>query len=397
MSASTAPSSGLRLDVGQLMAAAETATGLSDWGKDRTFRIGLDKLAESMNAMDAPDTLVRQAGMRLTGSLITRLHFVEDEKQHPEVLQEKIERPLVIVGLPRTGTTITYDLLALDPAARAPRNWEFAMPWPAPEIATWDSDPRIAQLDAIFAHLLQGAPKLRDIQDIEARACAECNLAFTHHFASTQFPAEWGLISYGKWLRENPSVPGRYATHKRLLQQLQWKGPRGRWTLKSPEHLCTIEELLEVFPGACLVWTHRDPVSAFSSLSSMLNEFRKAAGVKEDPLAVGRYVMETWSNALEHATDVRNRKPEVDRAVIDISHKEVIADRVEVVKRIHRYFKLPFTAVHEAALHSAAMKTISRRFGKHSHKPEDFGITRDEVRSLLPKYLARFGHFFDEK
>jgi hypothetical protein len=129
----------------------------------------------------------------------------------------------------------------------------------------------------------------------------------------------------------------------------------------------------------------------------MLNEFRKAAGVKEDPLAVGRYVMDTWSTALEHATDVRNRKPEVDRAVIDISHREVIADRIEVVKRIHRYFALPFTAEHEGALHGAAMKTISRRYGKHTHNPEDFGIARDEVYSLLPKYLARFGHYFGDK
>jgi hypothetical protein len=396
MNVSTGGNTGVRLDARQLTAAAEAATGLSDWGQDQTFRIGLGKLIESMNDLDAPDSLMQQVGMRLTGSLMTLLHFVEDEKLHPEILDGKIERPVVIVGLPRTGTTITYDLLALDPAARAPRNWEFAMPWPAPEIATWDTDPRIAQLDALFAQLLRGAPKLGDIQDIEARACSECNLAFTHHFASTQFPAEWGAITYGRWLRENPSVPGRYAAHKRLLQELQWKGPRGRWTLKSPEHLCTIEELLEAYPDACLVWTHRDPVSAFSSLSSMLNEFRKAAGVKDDPMAVGRYVIDTWSTALEHATDVRNRRPEIDRAVIDISHQEVIADRIGVVRRIHQYFNLPFSAEHEAALHGAAMKTISRRLGKHTHRPEDFGITRDEVHSLLPKYLARFGKFFQE-
>jgi hypothetical protein len=397
MNASTAAGSSVRLDVKQLTAAAEAASGLSDWGTDQTFRIGLGKLVGSLNDLDAPDSLKQHAGMRLTGSLMTLLHFVDDEKRHPEILEEKIQRPVVIVGLPRTGTTVTYDLLALDPAARAPRNWEFAMPWPAPEIATWNTDPRIAQLDAIFAELLRGAPKLRDIQDIEARACSECNLAFTHHFASTQFPAEWGLISYGQWLRENPSVPGRYAAHKRLLQELQWKGPRGRWTLKSPEHLCTIEELLDAYPDACLVWTHRDPVSAFSSLSSMLNEFRKAAGVTNDPIAVGRYVMDTWSAALEHATEVRNRKPEVDRAVIDIPHKDVIADRTEVVQRIHRYFKLPFTAEHQAALQSAAMKVISRRLGKHTHKPEDYGITRREVHSLLPKYLARFGKMLQEE
>ena len=193
MNASTAAYAGARLDVQRLTAAAEAATGLSDWGKDQTFRIGLGKTGQGAERLGRARSLRQQAGMRMTGSLMTLLHFVEDEKLHPEILEEKIERPVVIVGLPRTGTTVTYDLLALDPAARAPRNWEFAMPWPAPEIATWNTDPRIAQLDAIFAeHLLRGAPKLADIQDIEARACSECNLAFTHHFASTQFPAEWG-------------------------------------------------------------------------------------------------------------------------------------------------------------------------------------------------------------
>ena len=129
----------------------------------------------------------------------------------------------------------------------------------------------------------------------------------------------------------------------------------------------------------------------------MLNEFRRAAGVKDDPLAVGRYVIDTWSTALEHATDVRNRRPDVDRAVIDIAHQEVIDDRIEVVQRIHRYFDLPFSVEHQAALRGAAMKAISRRLGKHTHKPEDFGITRDEVRARLPKYLARFGKFFQEQ
>jgi hypothetical protein len=382
------------LEERQLVASAEAATGLSDWGEDQRFRIGLGKLLASINEGETSQSIIEPARMRLTGSLMNLLHFTADEKQHPEILQGTIERPVVVVGLPRTGTTVLYDLLALDPGARAPRNWEYAMPWPAPEVATWDSDPRIAQLDAVFAQLLAQAPKLSDIQDIHARACGECNLAFTHHFASTQFQAEWGVASYGRWLREI-SPPGRYAAHRRLLQHLQWKGPRGRWTLKSPEHLCTINELLEAYPDACLVWTHRDPLSAFSSLSSMLRELHRGAGVKEDLLGIGRFVMDTWGAALEHATQARARHPHIERAVIDIAHRDVIKNKLEVVRRIHRHFDLPFSAAHERALRSSAMAAVTRRFGKHSHNPADFGISLEEVSKRVPNYLARFGALLD--
>jgi hypothetical protein len=389
----TASGNAAPLDEAGLLTAAEKTTGLADWGADQTFRIGLGKLITAVNELNGPAAFVEQARSRLLASLIIKLRFIEDEKRHPQLLREKIERPVIIIGLPRTGTTVVYDLLALDPATRTPRDWEFAMPWPAPEQATWNTDPRIAQMNAIFAHLLQAAPALADIQVFEATHPSECNLAFTHHFASSQFPAEWGVPFYARWLRETPP-PGRYAAHRRILQQLQWKGPRGRWTLKSPEHLCTIEELLQAYPDACLIWTHRDPVSALSSLSSMLNEFLKAVGAKEDRKAVGRYVVDTWVTALEHATAIRERHPDVERAVIDIAHRDVIQDKFAVVRKIHQRFGLPFTPEHEARLNSQLGK-VSERLGRHKHKPEDFGITVEDVHTRLPKYLARFGSLFE--
>lgn len=392
MSAS-APGTSTPLGEASLMAAAEQATGLRDWGVDQTFRIGLGKLIDAVNELSAPPAFIAQVSARLTASLITKLRFVADEKRHPEILAEKIERPVIIVGLPRTGTTVVYDLLGLDPATRTPRDWEFAIPWPAPQLATWNTDPRIAQVNAIFAHLLQAAPALADIQVFEATHPSECNLAFTHHFASSQFPAEWGVPTYARWLRET-APPGRYAAHKRILQQLQWKGPRGRWTLKSPEHLCTIDELLIAYPDACLIWTHRDPVSAFSSLSSMLNEFLKAVGAKEDRKAVGRHVLDTWSTALEHATISRERNPNVELALVDIPHRDVIRDKLAVVRMIHQRFGLSFTTEHEARLKSQLAK-VSERLGRHKHDPQEFGIDADEVRARLPRYLARFASLLE--
>ena len=381
------------LSEADMIAAAEAATGLSDWGTDQTFRAGLGKLVTACNEMNAPAEFFEQARMRLTGILITKLHLIDDAKKHPEVLAEKIEKPIVVIGLPRTGTTITYDMLSLDPASRTPRDWEFAMPWPAPEKATWNTDPRIAQLNAIFAHWLEASPELENIQHLEATNASECNLAFTHHFASTQFTAEWGVPSYEKWLLGAPPA-GRYASHKRLLQQLQWKGPRGRWTIKSPEHLFDLDGLLTAYPDASLIWTHRDPVQAFSSLASMLFQFRQAMKADPDKKRAGRSVFETWSLGVEKGMASREKNSKVESAIIDIPHNDVIKDKIDVIKRIYQRFDLPFSADYEARLKGEAAASVSGRLGKHKHNPEDYGIRAEEIHEALPKYYARFGHLF---
>jgi sulfotransferase family protein len=387
----------LLLNSSSLQSMAEEATQLHDWGADPSFLIGLDHLVAAINAMQAPTAFVEQARTRLLTSLTTLLHFVEDARQYPDILGQDIDQPMVVVGLPRTGTTVLYDLLGLDFAVRTPRDWEFFLPWPAPEAASWDHDPRIAQINGMNAQILAMAPALADIHEFEATHSSECNLAFTHHFASTQFIAEWGVPEYEKWLIDGP-VPGRYAAHRRILQQLQWKGPEGRWLLKSPEHLFNLEGLLEAYPDASLVWTHRDPVMALSSLSSFLLQFRNILGLYNDPEEVGRSVFETWTAALERGIESRNRNPDIDRKVIDISHREVIADKAGVVRRIYERFGLRFTPELEAQVRAEAEAADTARFGrlgKHKHSPATFGIDAARVRERMPKYYARFGSLFE--
>lgn len=385
------------LNEAELLAAAEQSTGLNDWGDDQSFRIGLGKLIDGVNAMQPPAQFIEQAGQRIVGSLGILLHFVDDAKEHPEILELKIEKPMVVIGLPRTGTTIVYDLLTLDTSVRAPRDWEFFLPWPAPEAATWSTDPRIAQINALNQQILALAPQLADIHEFEATHSSECNLAFTHHFASTQFVAEWAVPEYQKWLLSGPVV-GRYAAHKRILQQLQWKGPKGRWLLKSPEHLFNLQGLLDAYPDANLVWTHRDPVMALSSLASFLLQFRNVFGLNNDPKLVGRTVFETWTTALERGVESRNRSAAIDAKVIDISHRDVIKDKLDVVRRIYARFDLPFTPELEARVRAEAEAADTTRFGrlgKHKHDPKTFGIDAAAVRERMPNYYARFGALFE--
>lgn len=378
------------LDGAALMASAEADTGLFDWGEDQSWRKGFTIFIDAIEAMNPPPVLRADARQRIGHHLATRLRLVADERAHPEITQQTIEQPLVVCGLPRTGTTIMYDLLTRDPDARAPREWEWFIPWPAPEAATFTTDPRIAMVTAMQDHWLAHAPELRDIQRFDCTQPGECNHGMSHHFAGTNFWAELGVPKFAQWVIDE--VPdGLYRTHKRLLQQFQWKGPKGRWMLKSPNHLYDLEGLVGTYPDAGLIWTHRDPVSTFSSLSSMVYGFQKAVGSTQTKQAIGRQVVELWVEAMRRGTAVRSRNPDVEARIIDLAHAEVVHDPMGAVRKVYARFAVPFTERTEAAL-AEFLASSPSRLGKHHHSPEEFGIDPDEVHSRLSDYYARYGH-----
>ena len=325
-------------------------------------------------------------------SLETRLRLTEDERLSPAIVAQKIEKPLIVIGLPRTGTTIAYDLLALDPNARAPREWEWYMPWPATDAATFTTDPRIAIVQSMYQTWLDHAPELLKIQRFDCTQPGECNHGMCHHFASTNFWAEFGVPEFARWLREE--VPeGQYRTHKRLLQEFQWKGPRGHWILKSPQHLFDLDGLIAAYPDACLVWTHRDPVSTLSSLSSMVSKFQRATGGGEDLKVVGRSVMDMWSAAMARATRSRSTNPKVESAIIDLAHRDVVHDPIGAVRRIHDRFGFSFSDEHVARIRRfLGQSSSAQRLGQHRHDPAEFGIETPEVHARLADYYAKFGH-----
>ncbi|MBB3927929.1 hypothetical protein GGR43_003668 [Sphingobium jiangsuense] len=385
----------LPLDAEALIAEARAATGLVDFGPDLSFMTGFHRLVAAVEAMEPPARLRETAHHKIVGLLATRLRFIEDEKQHPDIVAQDVGDPLIVCGLPRTGTTITYDLLCLDPDARAPREWEWYIPWPAPEEASFDSDPRIAQVQAIYENWLKHAPQLADIQRMDCTQPGECNHGMMLHFASTNFPAELGVPDFARWLQE--TVPeGQYRTHKRMLQQYQWKGPRGRWTLKSPQHLMDLPGLVDAYPGAMLVWTHRDPVLTFSSLSSMIAGFLAAVGGANDLEAIGRSVVDTWCAAMARANEARANDAAIEARILDLAHRDIVADPMAAMQRIYDRFRLPFTPAHRARISGfLADNPAASRLGKHRHSPEQFGIDPDEVHERLAGYYARYGHLFN--
>jgi hypothetical protein len=379
------------LSVAGLESAARAATGLSDFGADTGWREGFERLVSAVEAMGPNDQLRHLATHNIVGQLSTRLRFVEDDKNHPDIAAQEIAPPLIVVGLPRTGTTISYDLLCLDPEARAPREWEWYIPWPPTETATFDSDPRIAQVKAMYDVWLQHAPQLLDIQRFDCTQPGECNHGMQYHFGSTNFPAEMGVPDYARWLRES-SVAGQYVSHKRLLQNFQWKGPKGRWTLKSPQHLFDLPALLDAYPGAMLVWTHRDPALTFSSLSSFIAGFLAAFGGDKDKAAIGQDVVDTWIAGMNRALAAR-ANPAIESRIIDLAHKDVVADPMAAVQRIYDKFGLHFSDAHKARIvQFLTDNPAAKRMGKHKHSPEQYSIDVDDVRLRMKDYYDRFGH-----
>jgi Sulfotransferase family len=379
------------LSVAGLEAEARTATGLSDFGPDTGWREGLVRLVDAVESMNPTEQLRHVAQHNIVGQLSTRLRFVEDDKNHPEIARQDVGTPLIVIGLPRTGTTISYDLLCLDPEARAPREWEWYLPWPPTEMATFDSDPRIAQVTAMYDNWLQHAPQLLDIQRFDCTQPGECNHGMQYHFGSTNFSAELGVPDYGEWLREN-RVEGQYVSHKRLLQNFQWKGPKGRWTLKSPQHLFDLPALLDAYPGAMLVWTHRDPALTFSSLSSFIAGFLAAFGGDKDKTAIGRDVVETWIAAMNRGLAAR-ADPAIEARIIDLAHKDVVADPKAAIQRIYDKFGLRFSEAHKARIDQFLTDNpAAKRMGKHKHSPEQYGINLNEVSTRMKDYYDRFGH-----
>ena len=387
------------LEAGVLITAAEETAGLSDWGDDPTFRVGLDRLLASVEAMKAGPRLRPFLAPHVIDLLVTRLRLADDGRRHPEVLRGRIVRPLIVTGMPRTGTTWLYELLALDPAVRAPLEWEVRRPWPAPEAATYETDPRIAEAEAFNRAIVEGAPELATMHNFHARLPQECNAFTTYHFASSNFWAVYGVPDYISWLSQ-ARPEGVFNTHKRVLQQLQWKGPQGRWTLKSPPHILMLEELLEAYPDACLIQTHREPAKVVASLADMVRSRRRERFADEpelmEPKALARSVLEYFGTGLERATESR-RNPDIDRRFIDVAYRDLIRDPLPALRRIYEHFDLPFTPEFEARVtaHLAAPRETGH--GQHHYDPVEFGVPDLDLPNQFQSYRSRFGDLLSDK
>jgi hypothetical protein len=374
----------------RLLAAARRRTGLDDFG-DPSFREPLAHLLASIDA-EARLSLIGRIAARhdLTGMLVNRLLIERDRVRHPGIADEEIRRPLVITGLPRTGSTFLHGLLAQDPANRTPRHWELRSPSPPPERATYETDPRIARAARDIRWFIRLAPRFPAIHPVGAQLPEECVVILSHAFRSFQFSSTWFIPSYQHWLDGADLAPA-YAYHRRFLQHLQW-GCRGdRWLLKAPPHLPGLPALFATYPDADVIMTHRDPVEVVASVTSLHVVLRQTFSRHVDPLQVGPEVAAMLADDIRCGVEARAAGCAPAERFFDVWYTELVADPLAIVRQIYRHFDLPLSDAAERAMRRYLAHQSKDGHGAHVYALADFGLDADRERERNRAYLERFG------
>ncbi len=372
-----------------LLEVARRQAGLNDFG-DTSFFEPLRRLIESLGA-EARLNPVGGLATRydLTRLLVNRLQMEEDRKRNPGIVEEEIRRPIIITGLPRTGTTFLHNLLALDPASRVPLTWETMYPSPPPEVATYRTDRRISLADrqiCWFQRLLKGFNR---IHPIGARLPEECLVIFSHSFLSYQFETTHRLPSYLDWLEVQDLRPA-YEVHRRFLQHLQWRCPGERWILKAPAHMFDFEAMFSAYPEACVVMTHRNPIEVTASNASLTATLRSAFSDDVNPFEVGPECSQRWAEAIGRALHSRDLGCAPAERFLDLYYVDLLADPVAAVQKVYAHFDLPFPEGMKERIHEFLHQNPKDRFGEHHYSLEEFGLSLEEETRRYAIYRERF-------
>ena len=375
------------LSAQSLIVKAKRQTGLSDFGDD-AFRDPLERLVCAINeeaSLTAMGSMIIRG--RLTSVLSNKLRVEAAIKAHPEILERPIERPIIIAGLQRTGTTMLHRLIARDPGIRSLASWE-ALNAAATKKRPWQrQDPRVRQAIMAEKGLAYIAPEFFAIHPVEAHAPEEEVILLDYAFLSTSAEATLHVPSYAAWLEEQDQTPA-YEGLKRILQYLQWERPGERWVLKTPHHLEWLDTVLDVFPDATIVQTHRDPLKTLASFCSMVTHARGIFSDEVDPEEVARHWFRKVVRMVTRASETRDRVGG-DRFV-DVSYYDLVRDPIIEVQRIYERAGRELTAEAIQAMQASRKVNRQHKYGRHRYRLEDFGLTREQVEPELATYRERF-------
>ena len=380
----------LRLDEKTLLDKACAQTGLEDFGDD-SFREALRVLLRAFEAEAELSFVgricVREDSVRL---LKNRLRLVADRRRHPGIAAEVIRRPLFITGLPRSGTTFLHALLAQDPAHRAPQVWEVMHPSPPPEKASYLTDARITATARELKWLDLLMPDFETVHLIDARLPQECIAITSHDFRSYTFESMYTVPSYRAWHDRQDKRPV-YEFHRDFLQHLQWRCPGQRWVLKAPSHLLALEALLQVYPDAGIILTHRDPLKVLASCASFTEVLRRGFSDHIDKASLAQEVLQRWVEGAGLAVKYRQAPGNLQQQLFDVHYAALLRDPMSMVRRIYGFFDLELSGAAETAMERFLLANPKNKGGVHRYSLEEFGLNPETERRRFQFYLDFFG------
>lgn len=380
------------LTVDSLLASAIARTnGLSHFGDDN-YRESLQALLDAL----ASEAQLSQAGLqmlqeRLVGQLVNRLVMEDYFSRHPEIAQIQIDDPLVILGLPRTGTTLLQRTLAVDPRFYSAAWWETRYPAPLEDETLAVPAKRIAQAKAEVEMMAQVIPQILAIHPLDAMLCDEEFMLMEHSFMCAM-DAYVNVPSYTRWLDQQDQRPV-YTQLKRMLQFLQWqKAQRGepagqRWLLKAPQHLHTLHLLLDVFPRAQVILTHREPAQTIPSMASMAHTLWQMYSDSPDPKAAGQQWNSRMARGIRHTMHVREQH--AAERFLDINFADTVNQPMAVLEKVYAFAHLPFTDHARVQAQGWLSQNGREKRASHDYSLERFGLNAAQMIQDYREYRAR--------
>lgn len=385
--------SGYHYQIDKIVSAAQAVDGLTDFA-DESYREPLERLLWSLEhearLNETGEAVLQQ---RMVDILATRLRVQAYLKRYPEILDEEIIAPLVIVGLPRTGTTMLHRTIAADHRMYAPLWYEVRFPCPALD---WDfttqGDRRIADATAEMRAMVDANPELLAIHPMDAMGPDEDIMLLEQSFYSFMPQSSANVPSFDAWLEAQDHTPG-YQYLKILLQFLQWQKKRTgckaeRWTLKAPHHLHYMDLILKVFPDAKVVQSHRDPVETIPSLASLIAGVWVIYSDSVDLTEAGRQWARKFAHGMSHTMAVRQQCS--DDRFLDLWFHDTVSQPLVEIHKIYDFLGMELTS--EAQVEMEQWQDFNQRELRPSHDYtiEQYGFTESGLQSQFREYRDRF-------
>jgi len=370
--------------------ARERTGGLEDFAEPQFLR-GLEVFIDSLRA----DAMLNPTGVHIAknvamGHIVNRLNYVNDRKLYPRIAEQKIVKPVFIIGFPRTGTTILHDILAQDPANRAPLTWEVMFPSPPPQTATFETDPRIEACETSFTAVRAAIPQFKAMHPMGAQLSQECVTLMGDAMCTPLFHNQFRVNGYQDWVDYKADWAPVYDFHHKQLQHMQSGHMLDRWVLKTGAHMWGLEHLLSTYPDARIVFTQRHPIKSLTSYASLTALVRTLGSDHIDKVEVAADWSVRLKNKLEHVWSVRMAKTYPDAIFLDVLFSDFVQNQFGVVERIYDAFDLPMSEVGAAAMRKFIDENPPGVHGIHRYDPEEYGVRADAVNDIFRSYIERF-------
>lgn len=379
------------LEPAALLAAASQQAGLDDFG-DTAF---MEPFTLLMNAI-VNEANLNQMGLlgtqqQVIQNLVNRLRIQDDLKKHPEILEEDVSDPIVIIGLPRTGTTKLQRMMSEDPAVQKCHLWKLLNPAPLPDAKPGEIDGRIALAQAGMDAIAQIQPDYLAGHPMAATEADEDVFMMEMSFEGILPVIKYRVPSYEAWMLKR-SRQYFYSYQKLLFQYLQWQdgGARGRpWLLKAATHLGGFDELVRIYPKATFVHCHRDIASFLASCLRVGEVYRGLVTNTLDLNELGVDYVRLYSREMSSYLEQR-KKLAPHLRIIDVNYKDIVADPMAVIRTIRAAHKLPVTPEGERAMLGWGENNPQYRHGKLTSSLEHFGLTREKAEAAFAAYRQQY-------